>query len=934
MKDKLFLIDGTALIYRAYFAFLRNPLINSKGVNTSAIYGVINSFLKIVEEYKPQYVMVSFDRKEKTFRHEMDDSYKANRPPMPDDLVGQIEPVKEFFKLINIPEISLAGYEADDIIGTFAEHFKDKTEVYIVSGDKDFSQIVQDHVYLLDPFKNSLLDQKGIKEKYGVEASQFINYLAIVGDSADNIPGVKGLGAKAAEKLLSEYRDLDEIYANLDSQKGATLKKLTEQKESAYHSYELAKINLHVPFAIPELETLVCCLDNSTNLNAYFNEYELNTLKNKLMKVIPLEDNSKEQNEAKQTVSTSNEEHYEQATLFANDVSPVANKNSNSPRKEEARFDAILITSLDHLNQVLTANKEDYLALDTETTSLDTQDADLVGISFSYNEHTSYYVPLNHFASDNLPVKQVLDLLEKHIVGKLIIGHNLKYDFKIFEYHGLKFDNSLFDTMIASFLLDPTNDGNSLDKCMERELDYTMQAIVDLIGKGKDQKSFALVSIQDATFYAAEDAWASLRLYSLYKERLKQQGLHNLFTDIEIPLIYSIKKMEMNGAYINKNFLKNLSEEVNEKINILVSEIYNIAGYQFNLNSTQQLAKLLFEDMEIPPVKKTKTGYSTDVTVLETLAEDYEIVKLMLEYRQLAKLDSTYISALPKLVNDKTKRIHSNFNQIGASTGRLSSTNPNLQNIPIRTEIGSKIREAFVPQDEDSVILAADYSQIELRLLAIFSGDSALINTFRENGDIHRSTAALIFKKTANEITGEERRSAKTINFGIIYGMGAQKLSKELNITQKEAKEFITHYFETFPTIKNFMNTMVKKAKSLGYCETISGRKLFLPGIRSSNQRLISEAERVAVNMPIQGSAADVIKIAMNNLHAKIKDNPDIKMIIQVHDELVFEVKKSSLDEMKKLIKNEMENALPHDYSKVVKLLVDIGIGNNWLEAH
>ncbi len=934
MKDKLFLIDGTALIYRAYFAFLRNPLINSKGVNTSAIYGVINSFLKIVEEYKPQYVMVSFDRKEKTFRHEMDDSYKANRPPMPDDLVGQIEPVKEFFKLINIPEISLAGYEADDIIGTFAEHFKDKTEVYIVSGDKDFSQLVQDHVYLLDPFKNSLLDQKGIKEKYGVEASQFINYLAIVGDSADNIPGVKGLGAKAAEKLLSEYRDLDEIYANLDSQKGATLKKLTEQKESAYHSYELAKINLHVPLAIPELETLVCCLDNSTNLNAYFNEYELNTLKNKLMKVIPLEDNSKEQNEAKQTVSTSNEEHYEQATLFANDVSPVANKNSNSPRKEKARFDAILITSLDHLNQVLTTNKEDYLALDTETTSLDTQDADLVGISFSYNEHTSYYVPLNHFASDNLPVKQVLDLLEKHIVSKLIIGHNLKYDFKIFEYHGLKFDNSLFDTMIASFLLDPTNDGNSLDKCMERELDYTMQAIVDLIGKGKDQKSFALVSIQDATFYAAEDAWASLRLYSLYKERLKQQGLHNLFTDIEIPLIYSIKKMEMNGAYIDKIFLKTLSEEVNEKINILVSEIYNIAGYQFNLNSTQQLAKLLFEDMEIPPVKKTKTGYSTDVTVLETLAEDYEIVKLMLEYRQLAKLDSTYISALPKLVNDKTKRIHSNFNQIGASTGRLSSTNPNLQNIPIRTEIGSKIREAFVPQDEDSVILAADYSQIELRLLAIFSGDSALINTFRENGDIHRSTAALIFNKTANEITGEERRSAKTINFGIIYGMGAQKLSKELNITQKEAKEFITHYFETFPTIKNFMTTMVKKAKSLGYCETISGRKLFLPGIRSSNQRLISEAERVAVNMPIQGSAADVIKIAMNNLHAKIKDNPDIKMIIQVHDELVFEVKKSSLDEMKKLIKNEMENALPHDYSKVVKLLVDIGIGSNWLEAH
>ena len=935
MRDKLFLIDGTALIYRAYFAFIRNPLINSKGVNTSAIYGVVNSFLKIVDEFKPHYVMVSFDRKEKTFRHEMDETYKANRPPMPDDLVEQIEPVKKFFQLINIPEISLAGFEADDILGTFAESFKDKADVYIVSGDKDFAQLVQPHISLLDPFKNVLLDEAGIRNKYGIDASQFIDYLAIVGDSADNIPGVKGLGPKGAEKLLTQYRDLDEIYENLDSQKGSTLKKLTEYKESAYHSFELAKINIEVPVVIPEIDSFICCLNESTNLKEYFDEFELNTLKTKLHRVIPtIAGNSQKAEDIRKDDDNSkgkNKEQFEQSLLFGEDVEIIKTQVES---KEEVSFKAVLVTSIEDMEKALAKNKKDYLALDTETTSLDTQDAELVGISFCYDEDSAYYVPLNHFASDNLPQEEVLQTLAKYVVDKLIIGHNLKFDLKILDYQGLKFKNKLFDTMIASFLLDPTNNGNSLNKCMERELDYIMQPIEELIGKGKAQKSFSLVSTEDASFYAAEDAWASLKLFQVYKTKLEHQRLNKLFYEIEIPLINSIKRMEMNGAYINIEFLKKLSEEVNERINELVSEIYNIAGYQFNLNSTQQLAKLLFEEMEIPPVKKTKTGFSTDVTVLETLANDYEIVKLMLEYRQLAKLESTYISALPKLVNEKSGRIHSSFNQIGASTGRLSSNNPNLQNIPIRTELGSKIREAFIPQDKDSLIVAADYSQIELRLLTIFSGDSVLIKTFSEGGDIHRSTASLIFNKPVEEITNEERRSAKTINFGIIYGMGAQKLSKELNITQKEAKEFISHYFETFPTIKKYMNDMVVKAKSQGYCETISGRRLFLPAINSNNKRAVSEAERVAVNMPIQGSAADIIKIAMNNLHAKIKDNHDIKMIIQVHDELVFEVKKSALDDMKALIKQEMESALPSEYSKVVKLLVDIGVGENWLEAH
>lgn len=931
MRDKLFLIDGTALIYRAYFAFIRTPLINSKGVNTSAVYGVINSFLKIIDEYQPKYVMVSFDRKEKTFRHKMDANYKANRPPMPDDLVEQIEPVKHFFQLINIPEISLAGYEADDILGTFTDRFKYEVDVYIVSGDKDFAQLVQPHVFLLDPFKNTLLDEAGIQKKYGVEASQFIDYLAIMGDAADNIPGVKGIGAKGAEKLLTEFRDLNDIYENLESQTGSILKKLTEHKDSAYHSYELATIDTDVPVEIPHINKFICCLSNTTDLNDYFDEYELNTLKSKLHKVIPT---SKENIKVKEVVEDLRQDFeeddiFEQIFLFGDD-----SKSDHPNYKPEEHFEVILLDSLQWLEESLASNESGFLALDTETTSLDTQEAELVGISFCFSKDNAYYVPLNHFASDNLPQAEVLQILAKHLTDKELIGHNLKFDLKVLEYQGLKIENKLFDTMIASFLLDPTNDGNSLDKCMLREFDHTMQAIEELIGKGKDQKSFALVPTYEADYYAGEDAWAAFKLFNVYKQKLANQKLEKLFYEIEIPLINTIKTMEMNGAYIDIEFLKNLSVEVNERINELVSEIYNMAGYQFNLNSTQQLAKLLFEEMNIPPVKKTKTGYSTDATVLETLADEHEIVQLMLEYRQLAKLESTYISALPKLVNEKSGRIHSSFNQIGASTGRLSSNNPNLQNIPIRTPLGSKVREAFIPQDKDSLILAADYSQIELRLLAIFSGDPVLVKTFNEDGDIHRSTAALIYNKPVEEISNEERRSAKTINFGIIYGMGAQKLSKELNISQQEAKDFIAHYFEAFPTIKKYMNDMVLKAKSLGYCETISGRILFLPGIQTNNKRLISEAERVAVNMPIQGSAADIIKIAMNNIAVRIKDNPDVKMIIQVHDELVFEVKKSAVAEISALIKEEMESALPKEYRDIVKLSVDIGMGDNWLQAH
>ncbi len=923
MRKKVFLIDGTALFYRAHFAFIRNPLINKNGFEISAIYGVINSFLKVLEKYSPDYILVSFDRKEKTFRHEMDENYKANRPPMPVELVAQIEPVKKFFELIGIPEISKAGYEADDVIGTLADKLKSENDIYIVSGDKDFAQLVYEGVYLLNPFKDELLGQAEIENKYGIKTSQFIDYLAIVGDTADNIPGVKGVGPKGAEKLLNEFESLEDIYNNLDSFKGATLKKLEASKENAFMSYKLARIETEVPVENPNIKDFVIELTDFSKLDEYFEQYDMPNLASKVKKMFLVESKEIEEKLFEEVGDD------QQLELFAE-----YNDMTKEDKKISAEFESKLISTLEELETILASNEESFLALDTETTSLDVYDAELVGISFCFNEKIAYYVPVGHFASDNLAKDKVLDSLRKHIQDKLLIGHNLKYDLEILENQGLTINNKLFDTMIASFVLDPTAGGVKLDKCMEREFDYQMKAIVDLIGKGKKQITFDMVNVDQACFYAAEDAWATFKLYNLYAEKINISQLTNLYENIELPLIYSLKKMELNGAYIDKDFLHELSVKNSKRLDELVAEIYKIAGYEFNINSPKQLGNLLFEDMGIPPIKKTKTGYSTDASVLEALALEHDIARLIVDYRQIAKLESTYIKALPLLISHVTGRVHSSFNQIGASTGRLSSNNPNLQNIPIRSDLGKEIRKAFTVQDKGNIIVAADYSQIELRLLAIFSEDATLVKSFNSGGDIHRETAGLIFDKPVQEVTSDERRSAKTINFGIIYGMGPQKLSKELNISLKEAKEFIQSYFEKFPTIKDFMNRMVLKAKENGYCETISNRRLFLPGINSSNKRLISEAERVAVNMPIQGSAADIIKIAMNKLHTRFENRNDVKMIIQVHDELVFEVKEESKDEIIAIIKEEMEGALPEQYSKIVKMSVDVGIGENWLEAH
>ncbi len=906
MKNKLFLIDGTALIYRSFFAFIRNPLYNSKGFNTSAIYGTINAFLRLVERYKLQHVAISFDRREKTFRHEITDTYKANRPPAPDELHAQVEPIKEFFELIGIPEISKAGYEADDVLATLAENYKKDYEVIIVTGDKDFAQIVDEQVTLYDPSKEKVTDFDGVIEKYGLKPEQFVDYLAICGDSADNITGVRGIGPKGAAKLLQEFGTLENIYENLESISAKGIHdKLVESKEDAFLSRKLAAIVRDVPLEIADDRTFLFDKIKLKNAINFLKEYELNSIVKKIM--------LNEEPAVKKEFKTEFD--------FAEETKKI-------------KFETVLIDNEEDFHKMLQEFKnKDVVAIDTETTSTDPLLAELVGISLCANSDKAYYISIAHQMAENVSKKIVLEQLKKNFQSKLLIAHNIKYDFLILQNAGWKIVNEIFDTMIADYLLNPTS-FHRLAACSRRELHHEMIPLSDLIGKGKKQITFDMVPVVQAAEYSAEDANVTFRLHKIFESKLIQADLFSLFKEIEMPLFRSLAKMELNGVKIDTKILAEISKRNQKRIGELTREIYELVGSQFNLNSPQQLAKVLFEDLGIEPTKKIKTGYSTDVTVLEELAKEHEIARLLMEYRQLSKLESTYVTALPNLVNPKTGRVHSSFNQTVASTGRLSSSNPNMQNIPVRTDLGKEIRYAFVPEDEKSIILAADYSQIELRILAMLSKDKKMINTFRNKEDIHRETASVIYDIPGEEITPDQRRYAKIINFGLMYGMGAFRVSNELGITRKEAAEFIENYFSKFPTIKNYIDSGIEQAKKDGFVSTIFGRKLYLPELNSSNKMRMREAERVATNMPIQGSAADIIKIAMINLNEKIKDDPDIKMIIQVHDELVFEVRKDKLDFAKQLIVTEMENALPKEYSDIVPLVVDVGIGNNWFEAH
>jgi DNA polymerase-1 len=912
-------------LYRAYYAFIKNPLINSKGQNTSAIYGVANSFLHFLDTHNPEHIIVSFDRKGPTFRHEMSEAYKANRPPMPDDLISQVEPVKEFFAAITLPEISAEGYEADDVLATLASHFKKEYDVVIVTGDKDYSQLVDEQVKLYDPMKDADIDREAVITKFGVTPEQFIDYLALVGDASDNIPGVKGIGPKTAVDLLNSYETLDGIYANLDSIKGKVQEKLITDKESAYLSQELAKIILDVPIQMPDLERISFDRRDLIKSLPLLTEYEVTSIKRRIESI-------GKHLGAELQVRPPEPEPIQEDLFSSMDT---GSQQENTPMPVDRAFEAVLTDQHTWQELISHLKAAQIVSIDCETDSINPMQANLVGISICYEEHRSWYLPLAHQMADNLDLQSVLAELGKALSGKTLLGHNLKYDLIVFDRHGMKLENAIFDTMLAAYILDPGVNQYSLDECALQELGYTMKPIKDLIGSGKNQITFDLVDVNEACFYAAEDAWAVFILFPIYRRKLDKLGLRVIFDNIEIPLVPVLQSMEQSGVFINESVLGSISKQIHHELKTLTDLIYKVAGYQFNINSTQQLAKLLFEELKLPSKKKTKTGFSTDNSVLEELADEYEIAAFISQYRMLAKLDSTYVSALPRMQNPHTGRIHSSFNQTIASTGRLSSSNPNLQNIPIRTELGRQIRKAFISESEEWCIVSADYSQIELRLLALMSEDEVLLRAFKLGADIHRQMAASISGKEPEQVSSDERRAAKTINFGILYGMGQVKLSRELGITQAEAKEIIKNYFDRFPGIRAFLDRCVALARQNQYCETIFGRRLYLPYINSSNNRLKSEAERIAVNMPIQGTAADLIKIAMINIYKRIKDrDQSIRMILQVHDELVFEVRKDVLDEARELIISEMEAALPEKYRDQIELKAELGYGRSWYDAH
>ncbi|MCK9583694.1 MAG: DNA polymerase I [Candidatus Cloacimonetes bacterium] len=917
MKDKLYLIDGSALFYRAYFAFIRNPLINSRQENTSAIFGVINSFLTLIDKMEAKYIAIAFDRKAPTFRHIDYKEYKANRPPMPEDLVAQLPAVLEFFELIKIPQVGADGYEADDALGTMGEHFKSDFEIVYVTSDKDYCQLIEDGSGMYDPMKDNFLDSKAVYEKYGVQPQQFIDYLALMGDSSDNIPGVRGIGPVSAQKLLEEYQSLQEIYQHIDEVDPKFRGKLIENKDNAFLSQHLARIVLDADLKLPARDTLYFEPNRLSQALPFMKRYELSTLQRRIESRFLKGDKKAEAPE-------------QQADIF--DIAEPSKEPVATETKPE--FEAILVDKGRFDTLLKELEKVDVLSLDTETDSLDWTSAALVGISLCWESSKAYYLPLGHQMADNLPLRQTIEALSKALRGKIIVGHNLKFDRMILKRQGWLIPQPFFDTMIAAYVLDAGFFTFSLDDCAARELGYRMLPITDLIGKGAKQISFDLVSVSDAYFYAAEDAWATLALYRIYRGRLEHSPAKKVFYELDMPLMPVLMHMEELGVSIDEKMLSEISHQLNIEIKRLTEEIYEISGYDFNLNSTQQLARLLFEELKLPSKKKTKTGYSTDNSVLEALAEDYEIASKIIDYRQLVKLENTYVSALPRLVNPVTQRIHSSFNQCVASTGRLSSTNPNLQNIPVRTKIGREVRKAFIAGKADYLIMAADYSQIELRLLALMSGDEKLLQAFHEGIDIHKQTAAQINGVDLKDVSSDMRRAAKTINFGLMYGMGQRKLARELSISQNEAKTMIENYFAQFPAISKYKAECIAKAQSTGHATTLFGRVLDLPGILSKNKGSSSEAERIAVNMPIQGTAADIIKRAMLSIHARIQAEPKIRMIMQVHDELVFEVHQDFVEQAEHLVREEMEAALPEEYRPAVRLSVDIGIGKNWYEAH
>lgn len=921
--EKLFLIDAYALIYRAYYAFIKNPRINSKGVNTSAILGFVNTINEVLTKENPTYIAVAFDPAGPTFRHEAYEEYKAQREACPEDIKNSVPIIKNILKAWNIKVVEMAGYEADDVIGTLAKQAgKQEIATYMLTPDKDYGQLVEPHVMMYRPRYGDngyeVLGEEEIKTKYGIDHTyQVIDLLGLMGDSSDNIPGCPGVGEKTAVKLIKEYGSIENLLDHTDTLKGALKTKIEDNKEKIRFSKFLATIKTDVPIEL-SLEELRVREANQMELEKLFAELEFKSFTNRILK----------KQEHKPKIDN------QQLDLFAE------NLTDGQENAEFSRFECLKTTP--HYYQLIDDEEKmkklcDYLltfenlSLDTETTSVHPIEAELVGLSFAVKEKEAFYVPVSDKYEEAVNIVNIFKPLYEN--DKIVkIGQNLKYDLEVLHRYGIQLKGEMFDTMIAHYLIQPELHHN-MDYMAEVYLHYQTIHIEELIGpKGKNQRSMRSLSPAEVYEYAAEDADITLQLKNRLAPELEKMGVAHLFYEVEMPLMPVLAEMELNGVCLDSQSLSETSRELSSQLREIEESIYQHAGEAFNISSPKQVGDILFGKLHlVEKAKKTKSGqYVTNEEVLQSLAHKHEIVAKILEYRGLKKLLSTYIDALPQLVNSSTGRIHTTFNQTITSTGRLSSSDPNLQNIPIRGENGKEIRKAFIPEP-GCLFFSADYSQIELRVMAHLSGDQQMIEAFAENEDIHAATAAKIFKKPISEVTRDERSKAKRANFGIIYGISTFGLAERLDISREEARQLIEGYFESFPQVKSFMEQIKEKAREQGYVTTLFGRRRYLPDINSRNATVRGFAERNAINAPIQGTAADIIKVAMVRINRRFHaEGIRSKMVIQVHDELNFSVYPDEREKVQQIVIEEMQQAL----EMKVALIADSGWGNNWLEAH
>lgn len=924
--NPLVLVDGSSYLYRAFHAF--PPLTNAAGEPTGAMYGVLNMLKSLISQVQPTHIAVVFDAKGKTFRDEMFEQYKSHRPPMPDDLRKQIQPLHDMIRALGIPLLVVEGVEADDVIGTLAlQASRLGKKVLISTGDKDMAQLIDDNIMLINTMNNSLLDREGVIEKYGIPPELIIDYLALMGDSADNIPGVAGVGEKTALGLLQGIGSMAEIYANLEKVAELPIRgakklgeKLLAEKTNADLSYTLATIKTDVELNVTT-DQLLLGESQKDQLIEYFARYEFKRWLNEVMN-------------GSDYITQAAEQPVKMNQYQVTSLDQSAVENTPKIQIDRTKYETLL-TQTDLTRWIEKLNTAKLIAVDTETDSLDYMSANLVGISFALENGEAAYLPLQ---LDYLDAPKTLEkstalaaikpILENPNIHK--IGQNIKFDESIFARHGIELQGVEFDTMLLSYTLNSTGRHN-MDDLAKRYLGHETIEFESIAGKGKGQLTFNQIPLEQATEYAAEDADVTMKLQqALWLKLQEEPTLVELYKTMELPLLHVLSRMERTGVLIDSDALFIQSNEIAARLTALEEQAYELAGQPFNLASTKQLQEILFDKLGLPILQKTPKGApSTNEEVLEELAYSHELPKILVEHRGLSKLKSTYTDKLPQMVNSQTGRVHTSYHQAVTATGRLSSSDPNLQNIPIRNEEGRRIRQAFIAREGYSIV-AADYSQIELRIMAHLSGDQGLINAFSQGKDIHRSTAAEIFGVSLDEVTSEQRRNAKAINFGLIYGMSAFGLSRQLGISRPDAQKYMDLYFQRYPSVQQFMTDIREKAKAQGYVETLFGRRLYLPDINSSNAMRRKGAERVAINAPMQGTAADIIKRAMIKLDEVIYHDPDIEMIMQVHDELVFEVRSEKVEFFREQIKQQMEDAA----ELVVPLIVEVGVGQNWDEAH